>query len=91
MNEQPDGLTQNPFEQMVEAIKRGLMVRDGSHRKNPHSRKHSKKYADGRQKRGRASWLARHVVERVPPQPSLKARERKARRANDTQVGQSES
>ena len=83
----------NASEQIVEAIKRGIATQDKSHRQNPHHRIHTRKYADGRQKRGRAHFLSKCVGNNfVKPQPSEKARERKARRENEAiEVGQPES
>ena len=71
----------NASEQIVNAIKRGIAAQDKSHRQNPHHRIHTRKYADGRQKRGRAHFLSKCVGNNfVKPQPSAKARIRKAKK-----------
>jgi hypothetical protein len=68
----------NASEQIASAIKRGLATQDRSHRHNPHHRIHTKKYADGRQTRGRAHFLSKRVgANFVQPQPSEKALQRK--------------
>lgn len=67
----------NAAERIMAAIKYGLVAQDRSHRQNPHHRMHTKAYADGRQRGGRAFWLSRNKVEYPEPQPSEKAKMRK--------------
>ena len=82
----------NPYEKMLEALRRGLIEHDVSKRQNPHHRSHTKKYSDGRQKRGRAHYLSNCVGNNfVKPQPSAKARIRKAKKNETLDVGESQA
>jgi hypothetical protein len=52
------GALAGAFDRLREAVAKGLLVPAGGRRHAPHSRAFTKRYADGRQRRGGALWRA---------------------------------